>query len=179
MGCFLCGISFFLSLVCNIVFIIAFLVNLLLSGWSFQLGSILTCLTPGEFTQLGAQWLPIYTMAAPRSLAALPVGSQLRPRMADDSPALSSPFSTRQSFFQRNGANVQPRRQLTQKPGPYANFMMAETVVFPACCRNDVVWRCTYSNPDFYWIIDNQQGQGLLLVLPCGAVWGLTLHLHS
>lgn len=28
---------------------------------------------------------------------------------------------------------------------------------------------CTRSHPDLWWIIDDQQGQALLLVLPCGA----------
>lgn len=42
------------------------------------------------------------------------------------------------SFFWRNGANVQPCGQLTGRPGPYANFMMAETNVCSARCWNDV-----------------------------------------
>lgn len=82
-------------------------------------------------------------------------------------------------FFQRNGANVQPCGQLTGRPGPYANLMTAETIVSSARCRKCVVRRCTYSNPDLCWIIDDQQGQGLLLVLPCGALQGSALHVHS
>ena len=138
-------------------------------------------------SQLGcrpdAWWSPIPTMVASSSIFLMPGGSQNRPRVVDDAPPLSPPPPNRPRvslpFFQRNGANVQPCGQLTGRLGPYANLMTAETIVSSARCRKCVVRRCTYSNPDLCWIIDDQQGQGLLLVLPCGALQGSALHVHS
>lgn len=106
----------------------------------------------------------------------------LSPRTVDDSPPL--PRARRSLpiifylclFFQRNGANVVPCGQLTGRFGPYANFMKAE---MSSLMLTDVVRCCTYSNPDFCSIIDDQRGQGLLLVLPCGAFECPALHLHS
>lgn len=54
-------------------------------------------------------------------------------------------------FFLDNGANAQPCGQLTGRLGPYANFMMAETIVCSANGRNDVVF-----------------GAALILTLICG-----------
>lgn len=48
-----------------------------------------------------------------------------------------SDFPPVNPFFQHNGANVQPPRQPAERLGPYANFMIAETVVSSARCRND------------------------------------------
>lgn len=122
------------------------------------------------------------TMVASSSIFFMPGGFQKRPRVADDAPPLSPPPHppcVSLPFFQRNGANVQPCGQLTGRLGPYANLMTAETIVSSARCRKCVVRRCTYSNPDLCWIIDDQQGQGLLLVLPCGTLQGSALHVHS
>lgn len=82
-------------------------------------------------------------------------------------------------FLLHKEANVQPCGRPTEKLGPYANFMTAEAVVSCKLQNWCDVWQCTYFNPDFWWIIDGQQGQGLLLMLPCGALRGLELHLHS
>lgn len=43
-------------------------------------------------------------------------------------------------FFHHNGANVHPCGQLAGRVGPYANFMMAETIVCFAHCRTNVVF---------------------------------------
>lgn len=137
-------------------------------------------------SQLGCRpdiwWSPVPTMVASSSIFFMPGGFQKRPRVADDAPPLSPPPHppcVSLPFFQRNGANVQPCGQLTGRLGPYANLMTAETIVSSARCRKCVVRRCTYSNPDLCWIIDDQQGQGLLLVLPCGTLQGSALHVHS
>lgn len=61
------------------------------------------------------------------------------------------PLSVSLFFFLHNGANAQPCGQLTGRLGPYANFMMAETIVCSANCRNDVVF-----------------GAALILTLICG-----------
>lgn len=113
---------------------------------------------------LHARWFSEETQSGWRCTATFPTPHP---------PCVSLPF------FQRNGANVQPCGQLTGRLGPYANLMTAETIVSSARCRKCVVRRCTYSNPDLCWIIDDQQGQGLLLVLPCGTLQGSALHVHS
>lgn len=84
--------------------------------------------------------LLIPTVVASSYIFSMPGGSQKRPGMVDDSPPLSPFISLPVSppFFQRNGANVQPCGQLTGRLGPYANFMMAETVVCSGRCKNDV-----------------------------------------
>lgn len=87
---------------------------------------------------------PPPTVMAFSSIFSIPVGSQKRPRIADDSPALSLGclFPSASIFSHHNGANVQPCGQLTAKLWALCKLYDGETIVCFAHRGNAVAFRC-------------------------------------
>lgn len=73
----------------------------------------------------------LHPVMAFSSIFSIPVGSQKRPRIADDSPALSlcCLFPSASIFSHHNGANVQPCGQLTARLRALCKLYDGETAV--------------------------------------------------